>query len=61
MLNPLTTNDADMCQETITLRHFRQCPWVISSARAERMGQREVCGSTQRLRTAWQCLWAWVA
>ena len=35
---------------------FRQCPWEIGSATAERAGQGEVGGCTQRVQTAWPCL-----
>ena len=33
--------------------HFRQCPWDLGSAWAERAGQGEVGGCTQRVQTAW--------
>jgi len=36
--------------------HFRQCPWDVGSAWAERAGQGEVGGCTQRVQTAWPCL-----
>ena len=35
---------------------FRQCPWEIGSAPAERAGQGEVGGCTRRVQTAWRCL-----
>ena len=35
---------------------FRQCPWEIGSATAERVGQGEVGGCTRRVQTAWPCL-----
>ena len=35
---------------------FRQCPWEIGSATAERAGQGEVGGCTRRVQTAWPCL-----
>ena len=35
---------------------FRQCPWEIGSATAERAGQGKVGGCTRRLQTAWPCL-----
>ena len=35
---------------------FRQCPWEIGSAPAERAGQGEVGGCTRRVPTAWRCL-----
>ena len=35
---------------------FRQCPWEIGSATAERVGQLEVGECTRRVQTAWPCL-----
>ena len=35
---------------------FRQCPWEIASATAERAGQGEVGGCTWRVQTAWLCV-----
>ena len=35
---------------------FRQCPWEIGSAPAERAWQGEVGGCTRRVQTAWRCL-----
>ena len=35
---------------------FRQCPWEIGSAIAERAGQGEVGGCTRRVQTTWPCL-----
>ena len=33
--------------------HFRQCPWDLGSASAERVGQGEVGGCAWRVQTAW--------
>jgi len=36
--------------------HFWQCPWDLGSVWAERAGQGEVGGCTQRVQTTWPCL-----
>ena len=35
---------------------FRQCPWEIGAATAEKAGQGEVGGCTRMVQTAWPCL-----
>jgi len=54
--NRLYATDAYILHTTFSLQcHFRQCPrdLHVGSAPAERVGQRDVGGRTQRVRTAW--------
>jgi len=57
LINQLYTIDAYVHHTTFSLWcNFRQRPWNIGSASAERAGEGEVGGCTQRVQTAWLSL-----